>query len=213
MKVAFKNLKETFLLFITIITFSYTLNVNSSVINEFKTFSEPTQFITPSLSNKNSITLVQKIFFGKAYVISTLPIASKNAYAAALACGFYPSTISAIQPIGKLYNHSLELFYQKCFSQYDLPFNESKAFGLTTGEMALICSHRKVYDLISNDPSTSGDDWSLVLEDDAGLNPFFNSSEFNSKIFMSLTNLSKLNGASYGFIHNLEFIKERKKFI
>jgi len=70
--------------------------------------------------------------------------------------------------------------YQSCLPEVFYPQSESTKkrsmsilsyakSSLTLGELALICSHRFVFQSIVNDSSIAESDFSLVLEDDAKL--------------------------------------------
>ena len=68
---------------------------------------------------------------------------------------------------------------------------------LTLGELALVCSHRRVLETIVNDSSIKEEDFSLVLEDDAKLHP--KAVEPHCLVKRAITMSRESNG--YGFIY------------
>ena len=122
----------------------------------------------------------KNVTFGNAYIITTnthIPPAAKEA---AIQCGFRPILFPAIQPILSVFR-DVDSMYQSClpgiFSSNSTSKGRTAALlsyakrALTLGEVALICSHSRVMQIIAEDGSRKNSDYSLILEDDAKLHP------------------------------------------
>lgn len=82
--------------------------------------------------------------------------------------------LQTVQPFGELYNYDRKTLIGCMVANGDdltsgRHYYNSKQISLA--EISLICAHRKALALIANDPDTRDSDWSLILEDDATLNP------------------------------------------
>ena len=130
-----------------------------------------------NLEKHTAISNNNDVFFGKSYIISDKHNVSIETMSTSIACGFKPLTVKkeAIEC-----THCLEKLYNICLSPMSsiIPFNISRLRLSSYEDLFMICSHRKALDMISNDNYTSDSDWSLILEDEVTLNPYFNSTDF-----------------------------------
>lgn len=113
-------------------------------------------------------------WIGKAYIISSKIQLHREILEAAKICGFQPQIIPPKLPFAEQYDYSKDRMYKECIGikgRSLLPFNVSGATNLSLAELSLVCSHRHVMDIISQDSSMSDSDWALIMEDDAALNP------------------------------------------
>jgi hypothetical protein len=107
-------------------------------------------------------------YFGTAFVISIKPVLSDIEIATAQSIGFRPRIVAALQPFAELYEENKETMLKECFSV------DGKVMATTTlniGEISLICTTRRIFEMITNDKSIPEDGWSAIIETDARLNP------------------------------------------
>ena len=103
-----------------------------------------------------------------AYVITTKFNLSENVIKAASACGFSPFLVTAVKPYGEIYDWDRENIYFTCVKNLTGLYLRPKT---TLPERCLVCSHKKVYDIIARDTTINDNDWAIIFEDDAGLHP------------------------------------------
>jgi GR25 family glycosyltransferase involved in LPS biosynthesis len=133
---------------------------------------------------------------GKSYIITTKNEIPNDAFVAATKVGFEPILFPATQPLEREFK-SVKAMYQKCLPELSGLQTKKR---LSLGELALICSHRRVLETIVQDTSVGENDWSLVLEDDVKLHPkAWNVSESLVQEVLSMAD-SSVN-ESYGFIY------------
>lgn len=108
-----------------------------------------------------------RTFIGNAYVITMHDKIPWKTSRSALAIGFNPIRFEAITPDPKVFKNRSDMLDQ-CIPEINMTWIRAM---LSDGEIALICSHRRVLEKIANDANLKPNGWSLILEDDATLNP------------------------------------------
>jgi GR25 family glycosyltransferase involved in LPS biosynthesis len=113
--------------------------------------------------------MAEREYVGDAYIITMHEETPKEPVEAALSCGFKPIKFKAITPDPTMFKDRYDMF-NKCLPEIaeGRTYIRSK---LSTGELALICSHRRAMETFVNDTTKGKNDWLLILEDDATLNP------------------------------------------
>jgi GR25 family glycosyltransferase involved in LPS biosynthesis len=148
----------------------------------------------------------KKLPLGKAYIISNNRTHLEEAFKVALNCGFSPVKFEAIKPTADRFQ-SLDQMTDFCFQGTGLSFLKS---GLSAGEVALVCSHRMIYDFIVEDNNIGENDWVMILEEDARIHP--DAKNPSSMIETAISRNDDANG--YGFIYlGLCAPKCRDKFL
>jgi hypothetical protein len=153
-----------------------------------------------SLSSDKKITPPFGSNFGKAFMITFNSTAYENRsndqiiYDEITVTGFDLIRVQAFKPKRYMYKDAPN--FQSAISEECLGGKSN----LTVYELAFVCSHRIIYDIIANDPSTSDDAWSLVLEEDARLHPSFANSSVTARSMIEDTILHS-KSAAYGFIY------------
>jgi len=133
-------------------------------------------------------------YLGKAFVISTAGQLPEDALLAAEACGFFPMQVPATQPWVEHFG-DLQGLARRCLPPEvaaSLP-----AHMMSAAELALLCSHRRAWTAIAEDPATAEDDWALVLEDDVFLHPSAN--EPQAMLLQALA--GQREAAEQGFVY------------
>ena len=94
-------------------------------------------------------------YIPKAYIISTSDSISSEAEKTATYCGFAPQYFAAVRPFDVIFRNDKQYMYENCvgiressqnFLNYSQRTSETK---FTTSEMALVCSHREVLQIIA----------------------------------------------------------------
>lgn len=144
------------------------------------------------INQKGGLFIEGSHYIGKALVISTDNQLHPNVSWMAKQCGFYPYLFEAVQPVSNRFA-DYSAFLDFCFDS----INMTNPIWMSAGEIALVGSHRTALAAIASDSDLHDDDWSLILESDARLNPH---AMHNARTLIE-TAISQQNDSAPGFMY------------